>query len=118
MFSGAMIVSSSVTSHACVKIRVVVLTALIVTIVASIVKDHHGVLTAKGSTKLPTDRVPCFVIDMCCLQANVRSLNTSRSLELTALAHQSQVMLLQETWALKGMTHLRDFLPPLFKQRV
>jgi len=63
MFSGATIVSSSVTSHACVKIRVVALTALIVTIVASIVKDHHGVPTAKGGTKLPTDRVPCIVID-------------------------------------------------------
>ena len=119
MFSGATIVSSSVTSHACVKIRVVALTALIVTIVASIAKDHHGVPTAKGGTKLPTDRVPCILIDMRCLQANVRSLNTSRSLlELTALDHRSKMMLLQETWALKGMTDLKDFLPPLFKQRV
>ena len=44
------------------------------------------------------------------LQANIRSLHTSRGLlELTALTHRTEVMLLQEIWSEKGNINMRDF---------
>ena len=52
------------------------------------------------------------------LQANVRSLNTTKDLlELTSLVHRADLMLLQEIWSAKGSLQLRDFMTPLVKLR-
>ena len=52
------------------------------------------------------------------LQANVQSLNTSKSLmEMVIQKHQPDILLLQEVWCPKETPVFRDFLPPLVKVR-
>ena len=52
------------------------------------------------------------------LQANVQSLNTSKSLmEIAIQRHQPDILLLQEVWCPKETPVFRDFLPPLVKVR-
>ena len=52
------------------------------------------------------------------LQANVRSLNTTKDLlEITQVTHQAKLVLLQEVWNTRNNTHLKDFIPPVMKVR-
>jgi len=52
------------------------------------------------------------------LQANVRSLNTTKDmLQLAQVTHQAHILLLQEVWNIRNNSHLRDFMPPVMKVR-
>jgi len=62
--------------------------------------------------------VYCTGNNMKILQANVRSLNTSKYLmEITTWAHCVDKLLLQEVWTVKFNPVLRDFMPPIMKLR-
>ena len=82
MFLDATIVKNLGTVRVCAKIRVVVLIALSIVSVTVIAGERRSVSTVKEIIELQTDPVQCAKNDM---QANVRSLNTLKSLlELTA----------------------------------
>jgi len=83
VFLDATIVKNLGTVRVCAKIRVVVLIALSIVSVTVIAGERRSVSTVKEEIiELQTDPVQCAKNDM---QANVRSLNTLKSLlELTA----------------------------------
>ena len=118
MFYGVITVSNSGTSHGRVKTRGAALTVLILIAITVTVGSQQSVSTAKDLIELQNDPVPYINDVLCFLQANIRSLHTSRSLlELTTSTRRTEVMLLQEIWSEKGNMNMRDFLPPLINQR-
>jgi len=79
-FYGAITVSNSGTSHARVQTQGAALAVLILIAIAVIAGSQQSVSTAKDLIKLQKDPAPYIYDVMRFLQANIRSLNTSRSL--------------------------------------
>jgi len=114
----AIIVNNSVTLHGHVQTRGAALTVLALIVITVIAGGQQSVSTARDLTERQNDPVLYINDVMHFLQANIRSLNTSRSLlELISSTRRTEVMLLQEIWSEKGNINMRDFLPPVIKQR-
>ena len=84
----------------------------------NIVQPQSGVRTVMVLTRhlVSIALIICSIMNI--LQANVRSLNTTKDLlEITQVTHQAKVVLLHEVWNIRNNTHLKDFIHPVMKVR-